>query len=493
MITALKKNHKKRLPFSIKREMGLKAIQDKKSITALSIEHECSRGTVYAQRNKAILAVNQAFEDNDDNDVLYCIPITKTFIRQVVLSLLLISQSSYRNILFFLQAIFDYPLSLGSVFNIIDEACQQAQSINTAYDLSLIKTSAADELFHRNKPTLATVDIDSRYCALLAGADNRDYETWGIHLLDLQKQGYSPDTTLMDSAKGWVKGHEEVLPQTVRRHDHFHFIKDLKDCSRYLKHREASTITSTLKLLKKAEKPGLEDLKKERQASFAHALKELEKLESVRQKFNLLSQWLQFDVLQLAGHPPEIRALLYDFILAEMTQLARQHPHRIEAIVTSLNTQRDALLAVANELNQQFEKLAEKYQQPTDVIWRVGYAMRYSMDNLKYHDYVRELEGLIGEKYDELEDEVLSILDNTHRCSSMVENFNSRLRPYLDEKKNITQKVLSLIQFYLNHKPFMRSHHERLKNKTPAQAMTGKAHPHWLEMLGFTPFKNKPA
>lgn len=337
------------------------------------------------------------------------------------------------------------------------------------------------------------MDVDSRYCALLGNADNRDYETWGIHLLDLQKQGYSPDTTLMDSAKGLIKAHEEVMPETGRRHDHFHLTKDLKDCSRYLKHSEASTATSTLKLLKKAEKTAMEHLKKERQASFADALNVLEKLESVRQKFNLLSQWLQFDVLQLAGHPPETRAMLYDFIVTEMTKLAFEHPHRIAAIVTSLNKQREALLGVANELNQQFEKLAEKYQQPIDVIWRLAYAMRYSMESLKYHEYVNELERLIGEEYDELEDEVLFILENTHRCSSMVENFNSRLRPYLDERKNITQKVLSLIQFYLNHKPFMRSHHERLRNKTPAQAMTGKDHPHWLEMLGFKPFKCKPA
>jgi hypothetical protein len=99
------------------------------------------------------------------------------------------------------------------------------------------------------------------------------------------------------------------------------------------------------------------------------------------------------------------------------------------------------------------------------------------------------LETLIGEKYDEIEDEMLAILEKTHRCSSMVENLHSRLRPYLDERKFVSQKILGLLQFYLNHKPFMRSKHERLKNKTPAQAMTGKPHLPWLEMLGFTCFK----
>ena len=91
------------------------------------------------------------------------------------------------------------------------------------------------------------------------------------------------------------------------------------------------------------------------------------------------------------------------------------------------------------------------------------------------------------------QDAVLHILETTHRCSSMIENFNSRLRPYLDERKFMSKKSLGLIQFYLNHKPFMRSKHERLKGKTPAEALTGKAHKPWLEMLGFRPWYKQAA
>jgi hypothetical protein len=39
----------------------------------------------------------------------------------------------------------------------------------------------------------------------------------------------------------------------------------------------------------------------------------------------------------------------------------------------------------------------------------------------------------------------------------------------------------------------MRSRHERLKNKTAAEAMTGKPHLPWLEMLGFACFKQRAA
>ena len=487
-----KKNQPSRFPSSIKQAMALKAIRKESSVSKLSKDYDCSRTTVYNQQHKALQAANQAF-DEEDESVLYSVPVSKPFIKQVVVALGMICKSSYRDIKFFLKSIFDYSVSIGSIFDVMDDASDKAKILNEGYDLSLIKTSAADELFHRNKPILAAVDIDSRFCALLASASKRDYETWGIHLLDLQAKGYAPDTTLMDSAKGLIKGHEEVLPNTVRRLDHFHLIKDLKDCSRFLKNQEASAITKTLHLQHKADRARNEVDKKNYSEAVLRALSEVSGLEANREKFNLLSQWLQHDVLQLPGHDPYHRAVLYDFILSEMTKLANKQPHRISDIVTSLYAQRDALLDVANTLNEKFSDLAQKYNQPIERVWALCFVARYNIDSLKYNKKAADLEVLIGPDYDEMEDAVFYILENTHRCSSMVENFNSRLRPYLAEQKEVTQKRLDLIRFYLNHKPFARSRHERLVNKTPAQSLTGIDHSHWLEMLGFSLFKRLPA
>ena len=71
----------------------------------------------------------------------------------------------------------------------------------------------------------------------------------------------------------------------------------------------------------------------------------------------------------------------------------------------------------------------------------------------------------------------------------MAENFNSRLKPFLDARKPISQKKLGLYQFILNHQPFQRSHHPRLVGKTPAEALTENSHPHWLELLGYQRFQ----
>ena len=96
----------------------------------------------------------------------------------------------------------------------------------------------------------------------------------------------------------------------------------------------------------------------------------------------------------------------------------------------------------------------------------------------------------MGERtYDRIEDRVMEAMAKTPRCSSMVENFNSRLMPFLDARKNITTRKLALYQFILNHRPFQRSAHTNLVGKTPAEALIQKSHPHWLEMLGYQRFK----
>jgi len=492
MITAHKNNHINTIPADKKLNIALDAIRRQETITNISKRYDCSRTTVYKQQDKALAAANKAFE-KDDEGVLFYIPVTKSFIEQSVVSQRLICKASYRDIMFYISTMYNYTLSLGTVFNILDAAADKATPINKSYDLSLIKDSAADELFHWGHPILATVDIPSRFCSSLEKAYCRDHVAWGVHLLDLMDQGYEPEITIIDGAKGLIGGHQEVLKSTVLRQDHFHIIMDMKDCARYITNKEASAVTAALKIDKRVNNCRDEEQKQTLIKAWDVALIELSMLEDTRKMFKLLSSWLQYDVLQLAGHPPEARAELYDFIVAEMAALALKHPHRIDEIVTSLKNRREALLDISIALNKKFESLANQYNVSIETIWTICYSARYDIDSVKYHEASCELELLLGLQYEEIEDAVLHILETTHRCSSMIENFNSRLRPYLDERKFMSQKSLDLIQFYLNHKPFMRSKHERLVNKTPAETLTGKAHKPWLEMLGFTPWYKQAA
>ncbi len=204
MKTADKKCHVKRIPSAKKCEMALQAIRGQQTVTELSKKFQCSRTTVHAQKRRALEAAAKVFDETDE-EVLSTIAVSNSLIHTMVVALYLVCGSSYRGIMFFLESLFGYSISLGSVFNLLDVTADKAASINGAYELSAIKSSAADEVFHRNHPTLSIVDIESRFCALLAKANDRDHETWGIHLLDLQARGYAPTTSIVDDSKGLIK------------------------------------------------------------------------------------------------------------------------------------------------------------------------------------------------------------------------------------------------------------------------------------------------
>jgi hypothetical protein len=80
---------------------------------------------------------------------------------------------------------------------------------------------------------------------------------------------------------------------------------------------------------------------------------------------------------------------------------------------------------------------------------------------------------------------VMQAMAQTPRCSSMVENLNSRLRNYFTLRRQVGGEYLGLLQFFLNHRTFLRSRVAERVGKSPKQLMTGQGHPHWLTTLGF--------
>jgi hypothetical protein len=65
---------------------------------------------------------------------------------------------------------------------------------------------------------------------------------------------------------------------------------------------------------------------------------------------------------------------------------------------------------------------------------------------------------------------------------------NSRLRGYFFLRRQLGPDYLVLLQFFLNHRRFLRSEHAERVGKSPAELLTGTAHAHWLELLGHTRF-----
>ena len=121
-----------------KKDIAIQSLSKTITITDLAEQNEVSRKFVYEQKEKAESAIKRVFEDKkeDEEKVLYHIPVTKSWIKQFVLGVTLEGKSSYRGAIEICADLLDYKISLGTVHNIIDEAIQKAIMINNNEDLS---------------------------------------------------------------------------------------------------------------------------------------------------------------------------------------------------------------------------------------------------------------------------------------------------------------------------------------------------------------------
>src|SRR5262249_19507275 len=129
---------------------------------------------------------------------------------------------------------FDYPLSLGSVHNIVAGAVARATQVNQREDLSAVKIGVHDEIHQAGRPVLVGVDAPSTYCYLLTLEEHRDADTWGVRLLELAQRGFAPDCTIADFAQGLRCGQEQALPGVPCRGDVFHCLQEVGPVVRYL-------------------------------------------------------------------------------------------------------------------------------------------------------------------------------------------------------------------------------------------------------------------
>ncbi len=173
----------------------------------------------------------------------------------------------------------------------------------------------------------------------------------------------------------------------------------------------------------------------------------------------------------------------------EFKELAQIHPHRIKAVYGTLKDKRDIALAYCDVLEEKFKDVADEYDCTLDAVWKMCELLRCDISGDTYAIRSIPLQQLLGNKYDDVEDAVIVALNSTERTSSMVENLNSRLRPYFFLRRQIGHGYLDLLRFFLNHKPFDRSSNPNRKGKSPAEILHDKPHPHWLEMLGHTRFQ----
>src|SRR5260370_17983341 len=108
-----------KLSESDRKHLGVQALAGSDTISALADQLDVRRKFVCAQAHEADLALDDVFAPAaPDDEVLFHLPVTRTWLRQATLALTLTCRSSYRGVVEFIRDLLGVSVSVGAVHNL---------------------------------------------------------------------------------------------------------------------------------------------------------------------------------------------------------------------------------------------------------------------------------------------------------------------------------------------------------------------------------------
>jgi hypothetical protein len=436
-----------------RQDLALQVLVGSQPVAHLAREHQVSRQFLYQQADTAQLALDHAFDPQPPAEpVLFQLPVTKSWLHQLVLALVLSCHSPYRGVIAILADLFDTKLSLGTVHNVVQAAVAPARDVNGLYDLAGVRVGAQDEIFQAGRPVLVGVDPAATFCYLLSPEEHRAADTWGVRLLELVDRGFAPEAIVADFGTGLRAGQGLALPGVPCRGDVFHLVHDLEPVVTYLENRAYDALEACVHLERAQARQRQRGRPTHGVAQrLRRARAECDTAIALADEVRLLGEWLRHDVLAVAGPCSADRCVLYDFLQVELQARVALCPHRLGPIDRLLKNRRDDLLSFARALDEELGQIARAWGVAPEGLRRLLQARcrdehdarRWAEESAVsrqlrgwYHPACRAIDALVA---------------GTIRASSLVENLNSRLRTYFSLRRHLGSDYLNLLQFYLNH------------------------------------------
>src|SRR4051812_27755640 len=351
------------LPEGDRKDLAVQALTRAATISDLASRHGVSRKFVYQQTDKARIALDDAFLSTAAEDaMLFQLTVTRTWLLQVIVGLTLICRSSYRGVVEFLRDLLGVSISIGTVHQVLQLATRQARVINREPNLSGIRVGLHDEIFQAAMPVLAGVDAASSYCYLLTAAEHRDADTWGVHLLDATRQGLKPDYTIADAGQGLRAGQKAAWDDTPCHGDVFHIQHQCEGLANTLSRLANGATSRREKLEARIDRTGPQDPDCGLVIQLELARQTEAQADCLARDIRLLTQWLSYDVLALAGPTLVTRQMLFDFVVTELQRREPEDARRIRPVRVALQNQRDdLLLAFAGVLDEKLAAIARAH------------------------------------------------------------------------------------------------------------------------------------
>ena len=324
--------------------LAIQVLAGTETVSELARQHEVSRKFLYQQVHTAEKALSAAFAPSSrPDDVLFYLPVTKAWLRQLVLALVLICHSSYRGVVELLRDLFDYRIPWGPcTTSCTAPLLRPGESTSSTTSPPSASASSMRSSRRRSRLGGGRCPIHLLLLAESGRASRRRY--LGHPAAGTGRPGLRSQATIADFASGLRAGHQEALPEVPCRGDVFHALYDVGPLVRYLENRAYEAIDTRTKLERKQatakRRHGRKDQSLAKQLSYARPAEA--KAIALADEVALLARWLRDDILSVAGPEYAIRRDLLDFVVAELRRESAC-PDRIRPVRTLLEKQRDNL------------------------------------------------------------------------------------------------------------------------------------------------------
>jgi hypothetical protein len=354
-------------------------------------------------------------------------------------------------------------------------------------------SACVDEIFFHQTPILTVVELDSMAVGACERSQDRTGESWHAVLSHFPNLDY----IISDQAKGIAKGIHLTagIPGTIQhQRDLYHFLIEVSRTTRRLE--------TCLEKLLKAEEQTWQDWIQGR-----IYVKTVEKIETtVIRQLELMEQYYQaLELLDFAFSPMtsdhQVNAREHGRqILSDVIQRLKSLPELqlgIDDLVKTLEKRAPGCLIFLDQLQHELwvipVELGEDSQFTAGEMRELAIqevCLEHAMADdpsdevlCTYRDLwgkIRSLKKLVP-AFLQVVSTVRRILYHPKRASSLVECFNSILRPIQQVKKHVTQEFLWLKALHHNMKTFKQG---RRKGKSPFQLLgVGFGNQDWIGLM----------
>ena len=441
---------------------------------------DISRSYYYSLRIPAERVLTALFGNGEETPKKILL-VTKDFIDRCVMCLSLHCKVPNEGIVTFFDLVIGYHVSKGGIGRIQKAAVEKAETFDTEIHLETIKEIAIDEIFQQGKPVLTGIDLESNYVFLMKATDDRSGATWA-QCLDVQKErGLNPELVVSDGGSGLLKGVEQTFPGIEKQPDVFHMLRGLGNEVHAIEKHGQAYLNEYCDVERRVSKRKWRKLPYNLRKKYRKMNEEIDAYLCKVDDVCILMDWLR-ECIGFTGYGYQQSVFLCEWILDEMS-LRFPERRRYQNAIRSFREHLKELLSFLLRLRGKMVEKAKEYGNVNEHDFMLLYQQRFCTSLPLYDLMEKRLYQRFGPRLCEARVTLDEMIRSTRRASSMIENTNSCLRPFMNTKREVSGDFLILIKVYLNTKKAMRSRNKNRRGTSALDRLYGRQYPEFLDIV----------